>query len=309
MPGVDKGKQLVSVIQDFAQNPQVTADTIIANLKDQNLDIDTVERLLNLVKNHNEVTAWRSIVNKTLFMPENANNIHWKRLLRAVSKNQAEIAKESQALGIKPEALQEFTNLDEDSVNSLLQKVKEAKAKIGSTGASTSASENTPTPNQTAGAKTSGPQTTTQEVKPDQLLNTTQNSNKSSNRLIDVINSLVIGGSVYGAGHQIAQSLQENAHARNQLLANLAALNSGQAAGLATPKDQKTELDSGGTPPKQQIPPLLAAGLGALLLGGLAQRRYGNDEGQYNSLNEALLPMLAGGLVGYGGAEAINRYT
>jgi hypothetical protein len=251
------------------------------------LDIGEVEKALPLVSEF--VENEKNIVK----LPRSPQ---YKKQLVELLKRQSELSSKLQDIGFTSDNLKKIKSLDPDELKQVVAKgIQEAKT-------DQAAKTNQP-------ADTAQLANAAQATKTDQPLDTTQNSNKESTWISDLINSLIIGGSVLGSGHQISQSLTKGENTNRQILRGLEQNARGPSASLTAPTDQRTESDQGDGPPKQQIPPLLAAGLGALLIGGLAQRRYGNEEGRYDSLGDSLLPMLAGGLVGYGGAEAINRYV
>lgn len=295
-PRAAKSKQFAVAIHALVKDLDAAGDLNALNeiLRINNLDTEDVKKALPLVKK---------------FMDNNTNinnlrrNPRFKKRVAELNKEQTEIINKLQAMGFNSDDLNEIKNLPLDKLEQVINKINnlnDVTSKGQAAGNNQAGgSQNTPDANQAAGNN--------QAAGTNQA--STTDKNEGSNRLIDLINSLVVGGSIFGAGHQIAQSLQKDENTRKEILVNNALTARGQAAGLTAPTDQRTEADQGDGPPKQQIPPLLAAGLGALLIGGLAQRRYGNEEGRYDSLGDSLLPMLAGGLVGYGGAEAINRYS
>ena len=157
-------------------------------------------------------------------------------------------------------------------------------------------------------ADTAQPANAVQATGANQTAETTDKSEGSS-----ILSKIITAGGLTGAGalaYAMNSANREEQRRKNEELLPGFEASSGQQKpiGLNRPRPRSPQTGENSVP-KTEINPLLAAGLGALLVGGLAQHSFGNDEGRYPSLGPALFPMLAGGLLGYGGAEAINRYS
>jgi hypothetical protein len=316
----DKGEQLVDVLQSLANKSDAARDpnAIKEILQTNKLDAGEFKQALPLLQ---EYIDKRNRIESIRGEPLLQNRVN------ELIQEQTEISNKLQAMGVNPNTLEKIKTIppnklgqvltDLNAVMNIVQPAEAAKPADAATQAAEAAKPADAATQAAEAAKPADAATQAAEAaKPADAVPSTDTNQaaetKDKNKGSSLLSKIVTAGGLVGTGtlayNMLSSAEEEKKRERDKslnYLAETAGNPQKKPPGLNRPGQTQNKQEP--PAPKTEINPLLAAGLGALLLGGLAQRRYGNNEGQYNSLNEALLPMLAGGLIGYGGAEAINN--
>jgi hypothetical protein len=320
----DKGEQIVDVLHRIANNPDAIKDpnALKEILQANNLTMEEMKKVLPSLLKIDDI-------HRTI------SDVHGPTDVLIKETN---ILNELKAMGINPNALEKFRTINPDKLGKALYKLDDviSGAQAVSTAANQAVDAAKPADAANQAVDAAKPADAANQAvdaakpadaanqavdaaKPADAANqavdanqTAKTEDKDKSKGSSLLRNIMLYGSAGGSGalmYHILSSMEDEKKRENENTLNYTAAAAGnlqnKPPGLNRPRQRQ---DNQGPPvPKTEINPLLAAGLGALLVGGLAQRNFGNEEGHYPSLGPALLPMLAGGLIGYGGAEAINN--